>query len=86
MCSCFVLLSMVEISLEDGEDISSSVYRDNMRPWLRVPVDVLNKDIGQHTYKLHFVNIHTSLELDLYIQYIIQDDNPDKPYIYMNRG
>lgn len=55
------------------------------KPWVKVVTKVLNTEVGMHTYQLLFVNKLTNDVVTLYISYIIQDDNPDKPYIYMNR-
>ena len=52
---------------------------------LRVPSNMLCIDIGLHQYELTFINTINADNYHYYFQYIIQDDNPEKPYIYMNR-
>ena len=65
----------------DYEDL---IQRNCKRPWLRVESRLLDLTAGQHTYRFSFVNQETDDVYSLYISYIIQDDNPDKPYIYMD--
>lgn len=62
------------------------VQRDSCRPWISIKSDFLNMSIGQHIYKLGFINKHTNDIISLYISYILQSDHPSKPYIYMRRG
>jgi len=45
----------------------------------------INHNIGLHQYKISLQNNITSDVMDCYFQYIIQDDNPETPYIYMKR-
>ena len=61
------------------------IIRENCRPWLKIESAFLDTSVGQHLYKLSFVDTMTNDIISLYISYIIQDDNPDKPYIYMDR-
>ena len=51
--------------------------------WVRVLSQMLNMKCGKHTYKLSFVDTCTNDTFFLFVSYIIQDDNPEKPYIYM---
>ena len=60
------------------------VQRHCRGPWLRVESRLLDLSCGQHTYRFGFVNTVTDDVFSLYISYSIQDDNPDKPYIYMD--
>ena len=55
------------------------------KPWLKAISSHLNLDPGQHVYKLSFINKFSNDTNSLYVSYIIQDDTPDKPYIYMSR-
>lgn len=54
-------------------------------PWLDVKTDRLNLDIGLHVYDLGYVNPETNATFSLYFSYILQDNDPSKPYIYMDR-
>ena len=62
------------------------VSHDRGHPWYRLISDVMNKEIGHHTYKMSFVNKQTDEVCSLYFAYVIQSNNPDKPYVYMDRG
>lgn len=60
--------------------------RELSYPWMYINSSELNKSPGQHIYE---IKLKDSRYLEgncyLYFSYIIQDDNPDKPYIYMDR-
>lgn len=60
------------------------IVRDNIC-WFRVPTVLLNTEIGHHVYKLTLTN-ESSLQYFRYISYTIQNSNPEKPYVYMNRN
>lgn len=51
--------------------------------WIRVNMQYLNLKPGKHTIQLDFVDRYTDDDFSLYVSYIIQDDNPEKPYVYM---
>ena len=59
------------------------IQREEMRPWFRVDIYFFNKTEGFHLYKFTFIDIITDELLTLYLTYTIQNDNPDKPYVYM---
>lgn len=82
--------NLFEIECTDNSDYTIDVSllhecKNIKYPWIRIPSSMMNLEDGQHTYKLSFINILTDDVFSLYISYIIQNDNPDKPYIYMNR-
>ena len=58
---------------------------DRGRPWYRFKSENLNMDPGYHMYRLSFVNYSTNDTSQLYISYIIQSNNPEKPYMYMDK-
>ena len=58
---------------------------DPGRMWYRFNSAKLNMETGYHTYRLSFVNTYTNDTMILYIAYVIQNNNPDKPYMYMNK-
>lgn len=62
-----------------------STVRKESPTWLKFTTDFINKEIGMHTYKVTFVDTVTDVLVSLWFAYIIQNDNPDKPYVYMNR-
>ncbi len=55
------------------------------KSWIRIKARILDLSIGSHVYKFSFVSKYTNDVVSLYFGYILQDSNPDKPYIYMNR-
>ena len=72
-------------NLETLEDVGHYEYDELRRPWVDISVDCLEKSIGLHTYVLEFINPDTGDTFYQYFNYTIQDDDPDKPYIYMER-
>lgn len=66
-------------------DFSDMVFRENHRPWIRILTSKLDTSVGSHMYKFAFVDIDLDDYVSLYFAYKIQDDNPNKPYIYINR-
>ena len=56
------------------------------RPWVDVPVTSLNLASGYHAYTMQFVSKHTKFTINLYFSYTIQDDNPDRPYLYLKNS
>ena len=54
--------------------------------WIRANTEYLNIKPGKHTYKLMFVERSTDTDFSLYVSYYIQDDSPEKPYVYMKLG
>ena len=51
--------------------------------WIRAVTASLNMEPGKHTYKIMMVDRYTDTDFSLYVSYYIQDDNVDKPYVYM---
>lgn len=78
-------LSEIVNGSEVPVDYEEHLYRDGGRPWLIADSEIFNVTAGQHMYRFKFIDNRINAETDLYLTYIIQDDNPDKPYIYMNR-
>lgn len=64
-------------------DWQGFIVRDENHPWLRVAFGILNQSVGMHSYKLCFINKYTDDTFSLYFSYVMQDDEPDKPYLYM---
>ena len=80
------IFDIVEISGHSTEsiDISGHVNRTCGRPWIDIDTCILNLMIGQHIYRCSFINIHNHNIENIYFSYIVQDDNPEKPYVYMS--
>lgn len=71
--------------LEPIPDIQNFVCRECKRPWLRIRSERLKTDIGLHVYRIDLIDIHTDDLINMYISYTIQSDDPEKPYVYMDR-
>ena len=81
---CGSLFEVAEVN-SSSDATAIDMTREGNKPWLKVRSSTLNLAPGQHIYKLSFVDVHTDDVFSLYISYIIQDDNPERPYIYMRR-
>lgn len=80
-------LFQIDEILPNKQEIDYTIFteRECGKPWIKVITEGLNQSIGQHIYKFSFIDRNTD-EIDvLYFSYIIQNNNPDKPYIYMRR-
>ena len=66
-------------------EVSSLIHREDSSPWLVVPSSAFGKIPGLQSYRLSFQEKELGRTFDLYFSVIVQNDNPDKPYIYMNR-
>lgn len=67
---------LVEISLSDNVKM--------VRNWVDIKMSALNVKSGQHSYRISLFNKCEKITLSVYFSYIVQDDNPDKPYVYMD--
>lgn len=52
--------------------------------WIDIPWRNLSRIAGQHVYKLSFMHRKENKYITLYFAYIIQDNNPAKPFMYMH--
>ena len=81
-------LYRIEEKMKDGS-LKKMRFPETVRKesptWLKFKTDFLNKEIGMHLYKVTFVDTVTDVITSLWFAYIIQNDNPDKPYVYMER-
>lgn len=83
----FELYEINEYFPNKGEaDWIGKVTRECGRPWLKAQKELFNLEIGKHVYQLKFVNKYTDDIVTYYSAYIIQDSEPSKPYIYMDRS
>lgn len=78
------------LSVKSCEDSSicldSFIARVCGKPWIQIESRALNRNIGQHTYKFEFVDVHTNDVSYLYAAYIIQSDDPPRSYDYMKEA
>ncbi len=65
-------------------DLMSYIHQECGKPWIRIPSSYLDLSVGLHVYRLSFVNKYTDDVISIYFSYILQTDDPAKPYIYMN--
>lgn len=79
------LYDFAEVTKEGLQYVPREAIVRDKQCWLRGTIPLLNLTAGLHIYKLMFVDSFTNAVFDLYIGYNIQDDNPDKPYVYMQR-
>lgn len=59
------------------------VAHEQNRIWYKFNSMVLNRDPGQHVYRMHMVNLIDGTTISLYFSYIVQREDVYKPYIYM---
>lgn len=86
-CSHLKLFQIDSVLPNTGEcDILDKVIRECNRPWLCISSNYLDLSEGQHIYKLYLIDIYTHDIYHYYVSFIIQNDDPEKPFIYMNRG
>lgn len=78
--------NVYELLPESAEkDHGGKIFRQGRHPWLAVHTSFLDLGIGYHLYKLRFLDPDTNDVVLLYVAYQIQSNNPEKPYIYMDR-
>ena len=70
---------------DNRDEISRYKHKETIHPWVDIMVDLLDLTVGLHTYKLELVNSITGDTYYLYFTYTIQDDEPEKKYMYINR-
>ena len=74
-------------NLETDKDIDFEDYVEQIiyKPWVDFKKPVLDTSIGQHTYRMDFLKAGFNIGATCWFSYIIQDNNPEKPYVYMKR-
>lgn len=66
-----------------GSMIFPDTFKRESQCWIRVNIGYLSQIIGKHTIKLSFVDRYTDTDFSLYVSYYLQNDDPEKPYVYM---
>ena len=79
------LAEIYNLDAQEELDIADQTTRDEHRPWIDISSSILDLTVGQHTYRMTFYNIGGKLNATCWFSYIIQDNHPEKPYIYMDR-
>lgn len=83
--SGFKLYDILDVSESPVKTVDfENVRYDEFHPWVDIPWKNLSRISGKHVYKLSFMDMCRKRYITTYISYIIQDDDPNKPYIYMN--
>lgn len=79
------LAEIYNLNASEDVDFADNVTRDEHKPWIDIDSSILDLTAGQHTYRLTFKKVDWKLTATCWFSYIIQDNNPEKPYIYMDR-
>lgn len=79
------LIEIYNLNASEDVDFADQVSRAEHRPWIDISSSILDLGIGQHTYRMTFAKEGCKLKATCWFSYIIQDNNPEKPYIYMKR-
>ena len=79
------LTEIYNLNASEDVDFADQVTRDEHRPWVDISSNILDLTSGQHVYRMTFSKPECKLNATCWFSYIIQDNNPEKPYIYMNR-
>lgn len=68
------------------DEYLSDVVRLENKPWIDINTSWLDLKVGHHVYKLVFKDSLLNESVTLYFGYIVQQDNPEQSYVYMDRG
>lgn len=81
----FRLYDLLDITKAPVRTVSfDGVKFDGIHPWVDIPWKNLDKTSGQHVYKVSFMNERQCRYVSTYFSYVIQDNDPYKPYIYIS--
>ena len=81
----FELVGMYNLESDKTIDFEDYVEQIPYKPWVDIKKTVLSTEIGQHTYRLDFMQHGFTIGATCWFSYIIQDGHPEKPYVYMKR-
>ena len=79
------LTEIYNLNASEDVDFADKTTREEHRPWIDIDRDILDITAGQHVYRMTFQKPDCKLKATCWFSYIIQDNNPEKPYIYMDR-
>lgn len=80
------LSSVSQIGGKSGTIEPTEFTQDGKTVWLKTDKANLDMSIGFHVYRFRFYDTELLANIDYYISYFVQDDDPEKPYIYMKRS
>lgn len=84
---------MIDVTVRCISEVGTNVKEHNIiehcsilkgRHWIDIPSEHLNLTAGYHLYKIVFYDNIINVDCTMYFAYNIQDDNPEKPYDYMD--
>lgn len=81
-----VLTEIYNLDSQEDLDFADQTTRDENKPWIDISSSILDVTAGQHTYRMTFTKNDCKLKAACWFSYIIQDNHPEKPYIYMDRS
>ena len=79
------LIEIYNLNASEDVDFTDKTTRDEHRPWIDISSDILDLTAGQHVYRMTFAKSDCKLKATCWFSYIIQDNMPEKPYLYMDR-
>ena len=79
------LIEIYNLNASEELDFTDKTTRDEHRPWIDISSDILDLTAGQHVYRMTFAKPDCKLNATCWFSYIVQDNNPEKPYLYMDR-
>ena len=79
------LTEIYNLNASEDVDFADKTTREEHKPWVDIDSTILDLTVGQHTYRMTFAKPDCKLKATCWFSYIIQDNNPEKPYIYMKR-
>lgn len=80
------LSGIYDLNADKDVDFIDHVTRDEMRPWIDIQSSILDLTTGQHVYKMVFSKLEAKLNATCWFSYIIQNNHPETPYIYMTEA
>ena len=81
----YQLASIYDLNSDKELDFDDFVTRDENRPWIDINSSILDLTPGQHVYRMILSKPDSRLTATCWFSYIIQDNFPETPYIYMKR-
>lgn len=81
----YSLYQIDEVAKEVNLDLSipDVCFHEPNNMWFKINSMYLNRDAGQHVYRMHFVHDKDEHTISLFFSYIVQKEQVKKPYIYM---
>ncbi len=83
----YVFYEFDEVDSDKKYDLNLKDFceHETNRIWFKFNSMLLNRDSGQHVYRMHFVNEKNETTISLYFSYIVQREDTKKDYLYMPR-